>query len=499
MAIAGLDVGQSGCKCTMFNDDGQVSTYAYQEYSAEKSTAGYFELNPQTVWESVCLVIKKAVASHKGSALKALCITSFGEVGVNVDKDGRILRNSISYTDFRGESQSVDFEKKLGRKEIVQRSGHVPHPMYPFSKLMWLRDNEPDIYNNTDVFLQYSDFILFMLSGEKYVDWSLASRTCMFNVIDKQFDDFLLDGARLDRSIFPEPVQPGLPVASMRKNVAESLGITSTVQLVLGGQDQICAALGAGVLKDSQAVNGIGTVDCITPLFNRPILNDAMADSGFSCIPYMLPNHYVTFAFNYSGGALLKWYKDKFSKAILHNLDKNKSAYSEMEKQAPKEPTDLLILPHLLGAATPYMDIDAVGAIIGLTNNTDAAQIYRGLLEGMAYEAKTNIDALKKAGVIIDRLTICGGGSRSPMALQIRADLFDMPVDVLEVEEAGTLGAAIMAGTACGLYKDIQDGVDHLVRIKKTFYPNDKNSAIYKAQYEKYQRVYPCIKQIQGN
>ncbi len=498
MAIGGLDVGSSGCKCTIFHDNGKISTYAYKEYSPENNN-GYMELNPELVFDSVCHVIYQASKQHIGDELLALCITSFGEVGVLIDDKGNVLRNSLLYTDFRGEKQSRIFEKKLGRKEIVKRSGHIPHPMYSFSKIMWIKDNEPEIYKKADTFLQYSDFILFKLSGAKYVDWSLASRTCLFNVIEKKFDDVLLDASGIDKGIFPTPIQPGRSVAEIMPKLADELGLKKGVQLILGGQDQICAALGAGVVKSSQAVNGIGTVDCITPLFDRPIINETMADSGFSCIPYLLPDHYVTYAFNFSGGAMLKWYKDKFGMAAKSiALANNISIYNALEMQAPKEPTSLLVLPHLQGAATPYMDINAVGAVIGITIKTDTFTLYRGLLEGAAYEAKINIDALSKAGINMDRLTICGGGSRSPMWLQIRADLFNIPIDLLEVEEAGTLGAAIMAGAACGIYKDIQDGVDNLVRIKNTYYPEKKNSIIYSEQYEKYKRIYKSVKHIEG-
>ena len=499
MAVAGLDIGTGGCKCTIFNADGKISTYSYMEYSPERTSVGYIELNPELVWNSVTKVIKRATAKHSGDIVEALCITSFGEAGVFLDRNGNVLRNSLLYTDFRGEAQCLQFIEKLGRNEILKRSGHAPHPMFSFSKIMWVKDNEPEIYKKADVFLQYSDYILYKLSGSKYVDWSLASRTGLFNVIEKRFDKVLLDAAGIDAGIFPTSVQPGTAVAEMNPVTACELGLKKNVKLILGGQDQICAALGAGVLKTGMAVNGIGTVDCITPLFDSPVINSKMADAGFSCIPYMIPGHYVTYAFNYSGGSLLRWYKENFGQAVVEKMRKAESdTYSSLESLAPKEPTGLLVLPHFQGAATPYMDIDAVGAIIGLTSDTDAFSLYRGIMEGTAYEAKVNIDALKEAGVNIDKITVCGGGSRSPMWIQIRADIFDIPVDVLEFEEAGTLGAAILAGTACGLYKDLEEGVDNLVRIKKTYYPDKKNRDIYKGQYTKYKRIYENVRNIEG-
>ena len=326
MAVAGLDIGTGGCKCTIFTDSGKISTYSYREYSPESTASGYFELNPELVWNSVLHVLKQAAGKHTDDDVKALCITSFGEAGVFLDRDGRVLRNSLLYTDFRGEKQSKKFLNKLGLDEIVQRSGHTPHPMYSFSKIMWVKDNEPKIYNKTDLFLLYSDYILYKLSGSKYVDWSLASRTCLFNVVEKKFDEVLIKAADIDYGIFPEPVQPGTVVAEMKSQIAKELGLNNNIQLILGGQDQICAALGAGVLNAGSAVNGIGTVDCITPLFDSPVINTKMSDSGFSCIPYMIPGHYVTYAFNYSGGALLRWYKEKFGLGVISGLNSNETS-----------------------------------------------------------------------------------------------------------------------------------------------------------------------------
>jgi xylulokinase len=431
--------------------------------------------------------------------IKALCITSFGEAGVFLDKQGKELRNSLLYTDFRGSEQSREFKEKLGIDEIVKRSGHAPHPMYSFSNIMWVRDNEPEIYNSAETFLLYADYILYKLSGSKFIDWSLASRTCLFNVIDKKFDETLIDAAGIKKNLFPESVRPGSAVAEIRADIAAELGLYKKMKLILGGHDQICAALGAGILNAGKAVNNIGSVDCITPLFNRPVINRSMTECGFSCVPYVIKDYYVTYAFNYSGGALLRWYKENFGQGALSGLDiAVDDVYSALEMRAPKEPTGLLVLPHFQGAATPHMDTEAVGAIVGLTSDTDAFSLYRGIMEGVAYEAKVNIDALDDAGIHIERMATCGGGSRSPMWMQLRADIFDIPVDVLEVEEAGTLGAAIMAGSACGLFRDFQDGIDCLVKIKHTYYPDKGNCEIYQSYFEKYKKLYGVVKDVEG-
>lgn len=488
MSVAGLDIGTSGCKCTIFEQDGRITSYAYKDYPIIVQHNGYMELNPNVVWSAVKSVIRKATNQHNGSTIKAMCITSFGEAGVLIDKKGEVLYNSMLYADPRGEAQCQQLIEKLGRWEITSRSGHNPKPMYSAPKLMWLRDNELKLFSNAEKFLQYSGYILYKLSGEKYEDYSLSSRTLMFNVRDKKFDDLLLSAAKLDKELFPQPIQTGRPISEIGSLMAAEIGLPKGTILVLGGQDQIAAAVGGGAIYDSMAVNGMGSVDCITPIFNKPNINKDMEKYSYGCIPYVIDNHYVTYAFNFAGGSLMRWYRDNFGHA----------SYTEMEQSASKEPTGLLVLPHIMGAATPYMDAESKGAIIGVTVDTDNSTMYRAMMEGVAMESKINIDCLDSAGVKINRLTACGGGSRSNMWLQIKADVFNMPIDVLEVEEAGTLGAAVMAGSACGLYKDIPDGVDKLVKLKKTIYPGESNREKYTEIYERYKRLYNIIREIDG-
>lgn len=497
MAVVGLDIGSGGCKCTIFNEDGKVSALSFMEYELQSDGHGYYELNPNTVWEAVCHVCKSAISQHKGSDVKALCITSFGESGVLMNKSGQVLYNSLMYSDRRGEQQCQRLTDRLGAKTIMKKSGHSPHPMFSVSKLMWIKDNEPEIFNEADTFLQYSDFILYKLSNEKYIDWSLASRTMLFDVENKKWDSVLLEAAGLKEGMFAKPVQAGKIVATISRQAAELTGFPVGTALLLGGQDQVGAAIGAGILKLGQAVNGMGSVDCITPVFDKPIINSSMAKYGYACVPYALKDHYVTYAFNFSGGALLRWYRDKFAEHEKSDAEKKGcSVFEVLESMMPKEPTDILVLPHWQGAATPYMDIHSVGAIVGMDMNTDRYVLYRALMEGVAYEAKMNIDALAKAGIKIEHLTACGGGSRSNSWLQLRADIFNIPIDVLEFEEAGTLGAAVMAGVACGMFDDIEDGVQRLVRTKKTYTPNTRNHHRYIGSFSKYKKIYQHIKQI---
>lgn len=488
MSIAGLDLGTSGCKCTIFEEDGRVSAYSYKDYPLILSKNNYIELNPDVVWTSVLHVIKKAVCEHNGSKIKAVCITSFAEAGALIDKNGRILYNSILNADFRGQEQCDRLIDKLGSWEITRRSGNNPKALYVTPKLMWLKENEPEMFKNAYKFMQYSAYVLYKLSGEIKEDWSLAARTMAFNVVEKRWDDIIIEASGLEKSLFPESVPGGKQAGVIMPKMVNETGLPSGTILVLGGIDQVAAAVGAGALNTSCTINSMGTVDCITPIYDKPKINKAMQHYNYGCVPYVIADHYVTLAFSFAGGALIKWYNDNFGVG----------SYEKMENLAPKEPTGILVLPHIMGAAAPYMDPETTGAIIGINIDDDKYSMYKAMLEGVAYETKINIDCLKKAGTKINKLTACGGGSRSKMWLQIKADILNIPIDLLDFEEAGTLGAAIMAGTACGAYKNLEDGVEQLVKVKETIYPNEKSHQRYRELYRRYKRVYYAVRDIYG-
>lgn len=497
MALAGLDIGSGGCKCTIYDHEGHVTSYRFLEYNQEMLGQGCYELDLNIVWQKVVQVASEALKGHHGDPVVAMGISSFGESGVLIDESGTLLSRALMYSDIRGGKQCQEYVRKVGEEVIVEKTGLKPHPMYSLSKILWLKENKPSLFNTASAFLLIADYILYRFTGKKCTDYSLATRTMLFNIQEKKWDAELLSAAGLKETFFATPVQTGTQVGIIIPEIAKLTGFSPNLLLIAAGQDQISTAIGSGAIFTGQAVNGMGSVDCITPVFDKSRLSKAMSRYGFSSIPYLSIDQYVTYAFNFSGGALLRWYRDQLGfQEMKEATEQGCSAFEILEKQTPKEPTGLLVLPHFQGAATPYMDPDSLGAIIGLSINTTKGAIYRALMEGVAFESKINLLAIKQLGIEIEQLIVCGGGSRSPLWLQIKADILDLPIAVTEHEETGTLGAAILAGVASGVYHNIQDGVKKAVRIAKTMVPNKETNRIYEELFVKYQRVYQHIKQI---
>jgi xylulokinase len=500
ISLIGLDIGTTGCKCTLFDLEGNIVCFSYEEYKTENPKPGYYELNPENVWNLVKTVIYNTINSYKGEPVTAICISSFGEAAVPVDSHGNVLGNSILYMDKRGSEQSIRLEKELGKRKVMELTGVPIHPMYTIGKIMWIKENMPDIFNKVWKFMLFGDFISFCLTGLAVIDYSLASRTMAFNVIHKKWEEKILRFARIKQDMFSKPCPSGTIIGNVKRDIAEELGIPQNALVVVGGHDQACAALGAGILSEGLAIDGIGTVECITPAFDKPVLNELMLKYNFNCAPHLKEGMYVTYAFNFTGGSLLKWYRDNFiSQKEEITVKRKENIYALLDTKAPKIPTDLLVLPHFAGAGTPYMDTSAKGAIIGLSFNNKAPEIYRAILEGITYEMAFNMECLDKAGIKINKLRAVGGGAKSDLWLQIKADIMQCKIERLNVSEAGTLGTAIMAGVATGAFTSIEDASKKIVKVSKEFYPNTKFREKYIENYNRYKRVYKNIKDIYKN
>ncbi|NLJ40907.1 MAG: xylulose kinase [Clostridiales bacterium] len=497
MALIGLDIGTTGAKATIFDEQGRILSYEYGEYDVTTNEHGHFELDPRVVWRTVKGIIKKANKKAGNINIKALCTSSFGEAYVMLDKAGAELGNTPIYMDKRGEKECEDLVGIVGAMEIMNITGHPPHPMYSISKLMWQHKNNPAIIERTAKILFYGDYILHKLGGQYIADYSLAARTMCFDIGSKEWSKNIIEAAGLDPRIFPETKATGTVVGEITPSLADELGINKGIKLVLGGHDQIMAAVGAGVTEPGRAVNGIGTVDCITPVFKGTRINNSMLKSSYASVPFLFEDIYVTYAFNMTGGSLLKWFRDTFASKDKEIAERdNLKIYHILDNEMPKDPTDLFVLPHFVGSSTPNPDIHAKGAIINLTLGTERGTIYKACMEGETFEMKHNIEVLEANDISIGELRTVGGGSRSPQWLQIRADILGKKIAAMEFEEAGTLGTAILAGVAAGSYDSISEAASALSKIKNYYYPDGKRREYYNERYEKYKLLYNLLKAV---
>ncbi len=476
MYIGGLDIGTSGCKIVLYDENGNFVKKAYEEYNVKRNS-GLHELDASAVFDSVKNILK-CVASEE---IKAIAVTTFGETFVMLDENDKPCAPTMLYTDKRGEDECDKLITKFGKENLARRFGTKVHTMYSMPKIMWIKKNMPENYAKTKCILLMEDFVVYMLSGVRQIDYSLASRTNCFDIEKKVWDTEILDFCGVDINLLSKPVPSGTIAGNIRPEIAKELGLSADTVIVSGCQDQIAAMIGAGAYDNNNVMDGTGTVECMPVFFDEIPDSYSLYDEGYALCPH-INGKYACYVLAYAGGATLKWFRDSISEM----------PYAEMDKLVKEAPTDLLIMPHFAGGATPYMNIDSKAAILGLTFEHNKADIYKALMEGTAYEMKLNLDVIKKYGVEPKSFVATGGGANSPVWLQIKADVWGVPVTALKGEEIGGAGTAFLAGRAIGVYKD---GMK-LAETGNTFYPDEKRHEYYLKQLKKYKKIYNCVMEV---
>jgi xylulokinase len=327
----------------------------------------------------------------------------------------------------------------------------------------------------------------------------MCGRTMMFDVRRKQWSQEIVDAAGIDRALLPRPVPPGELVGRVAKDVAERLGLVPGMPVIAGAHDQPAAALGGGVIEAGRAVDGTGTVECITAALSDAVINAKMMRSGLCCYSHAAADLYCTLAYNYTGGSLLKWYRDTLGGyARAEAASSGRDPYDVMlaEAAAVEGPTGLLVLPHFTTTGTPWFDEKTKGAVLGLTLSTSRAEIVKALVEGVTYEMRLNLDLLNEAGVPVDELRPLGGGAKSPVWMQIKADIFNRPCVELDVAEAGCLAMAMLGGVHVGEYADLRQAVEATVKTKRTYEPDSATARAYEERFALYREVYPNFRDL---
>lgn len=469
--IAGLDVGTTGCKVTVFSAEGENLGREYRDYPVTRETDAQ-EIDADALASGVRECLRAAKARF--GALDAIGVTSFGEAFVLLDEAGRPLRPILLCTDARGAEERRAFCERFGADRAAEIAGVLPSESYSFPKLMWVKAHEPETYARARRVTLVEDYVIWLLTGRAAIDHSLAARTGAFDIRRLRWSREILDAAGLDAGLLSEPVATGAAVG------ADSDGTL----VVAAGHDQVACAAGAGVFEPGVAAEGAGTVECMTPVFAGIPANPRFHSDNYCAVPYF--GRFVTYAYSYTGGELLRWCRDALCRR----------SHEELQSGPCDGPTGLLVLPHFAGAATPYMDSGSRGAIVGLSLATTDRDIYRACMEAVAYEMRLNRERLAASGVAFDRLVATGGGAKSRLWVQMKADILGIPIETLETDDAGTVGSAMMAGLACGAFGSIAEAAAKMVRRVGRFDPDPARHALYSEVFARYERLYAAVRPL---
>lgn len=495
MSLLGIDIGSTGTKAIAFTPDGKVVASAYREYREVYPGPNMIELPPQDVWAAVHHVIGEVASATHHDPIETLSISAMGEAFTPIGRDGEFLHNTITSMDNRSVVQTGSLRDKVGEWEIFSITGQPLHSSYTLTKIMWLRDNCPDVHQSTWKYLLWPDVVMHRLGLEPRLDYTLAGRTMAFDIVSKAWSDTMLEAADVSPDLFASPIQSGEVVGVIPQRVAENLGLPRGVLVVAGGHDQQMNALGAGVVRQGLAVDGMGTVECVSVAFDEPVRTRDMLAHNYCVYPHVKPDMYASLAFTYSAGSILRWFRDQFGDVEKAEAEATgRDTYELMLSNLPEGPTGCFLIPYLAGSGTPYLDPLAKGALFGLSLSCDRKTIVKAILEGICYELNLNLTALAASGIHIDSLRATGGGSRNADWLQIKADITGKRVVTLNVSETGCLGGAILGAVKKGYYSSVDEACTALVQEKAEFQPREPNHSEYQRLYQVYRDLWPAIR-----
>lgn len=494
MSLLGIDVGTTTCKAVAFDPTGRPLASAAREYPLLTPAPDRLELDANAVWDAVVAVVRE-VNDALTDPVAAIAVSSQGEAVTPIGHDGAVLAGSPVTFDTRAVAQSARLEALVGRERLAQITGQPPHPMFTIAKLMWWAEHEPELVRKTWKFLCFGELVAWRLGGEVAIDYSLAARTMAFDIHACRWSDDVLATAGIPVDMLPRPVPTGTPIGRVDATLAQALGFTGAPLIVAGGHDQPCGALGAGATAFGEAMLAIGTTICLAPVFPKP--EERLLSLGYPCYPHVVSGKWITLAGNFTGGSLLRWFRDTLgeperSRAGAHGRD----LYDVVTEEAGEEPSPLLVLPHFAGSGAPHNDPLSKGAIVGMSFGTTRGQIVRALLEGVMFEMALNREKLAEAGVTVTSAIAIGGGARSDRWLQIGADILGIPFRRSDQSEAACWGAARLAGEGAGVALPPSDEGAAGSSGTAAFLPDPARSGYYRDRLALYRELYGALRPL---
>lgn len=494
--ILAHDVGTTGDKATLFDEEGALVCSAFVPYDTLCSQAGWAEQRPQDWWRALCESTRGLLHDARVDPREVAGVAFSGQMMgvVAVDVHGDPVRNAIIWADQRAVDQVEQVAQRVDPRHVYSVTGHRLSPSYSAAKIRWLKEYEPESYAAAHVFLQAKDFLAARLTGAFVTDRSDASGTNLYDLVGGTWSDELFEAFEIDPEKLPQICDSTDVVGEVGKGAASETGLRPGLPVVIGGGDGSCAAVGAGVIREGLAYNYIGSSSWIALATTEPILDPEMRTFTWA---HLVPGMFSPCGTMQAAGGSFQFARDLLAvdeKVVADRL--GISPYELMNRellQSPPGAHGLLFLPYLLGERSPRWNPDARGAFVGLTNRHRQPDLLRAVLEGVALNLRVILEAFIRQGAVIESLRVIGGGARSPVWNQIMADSFGIPVQRLALlQEATSMGAGVAGGVGVGIWKDFSK-VNEMVQIASEVRPRQELQALYDELYGVFNDAYATL------
>jgi len=493
--VLGLDVGTGGTRALVINESGRVIASATEEHQPFASPQiGWAEQRPEDWWRAAGLAVRKALRAGNLRADQISCVGFSGQMhgAVMLDKSAEVVRPALSWCDVRTEKQCSDLNQRIGPDRLIQLTCNPALTNFTLTKLLWVRENEPDNWRRVRFVMLPKDYVRFRLTGERATDVADASGTLMLDVAHRQWSSEIMQAVGLDPSVLPRLYESPEVCGKISLAGADATGLAPGTPVVAGAGDQAAGATGMGIVRPGAVSATIGTSGVVFAATDRPAL-DTKGRLHTFC--HAVPGRWHVMGVTQAAGLSLRWFRDNFPPPAANGADPYELLSAEAAK-APAGSDGLLWAPYLMGERTPYLDSSARAALVGLTASHTRAHIVRAILEGVAYSLQDSFTIFRQMNVPVESIRLGGGGARSGLWRQIQADVYGHEVETVEAEEGAAYGAALLAGVGAQIWTSVEAACEAVVKVKDRVRPDPANASKMAAGYASYRRLYPALKQV---
>jgi len=455
---------------------------------------GWAEQDPRDWWKACCIAIRKALTAAGISGDEITCVGFSGQMhgAVVLDERGVVVRPALIWCDQRTENQVRELSDVFGIDRLIQLTCNPPLTNFTLTKLMWIRENEPENWRKVRSVMLPKDYVRFRLTGEKATDVSDASGTLMLDVARRAWSAEVLASAGIDASLLPSVHESRDVCAHVSPSGAEATGLRSGTPVVAGAGDQAAGAIGMGVTHPGTVSATIGTSGVLFAATERPAVDPRGRLHTFC---HAVPDRWHVMGVTHAAGLSLRWFRDQFG-AVPNDGRDAYERLCEEASHAPAGANGLYWAPYLMGERTPHCDPNARAAWIGLTASHTRAHMVRAILEGVAFSLRDSLSVFHEIQVPVKTVRLGGGGSRSELWRQIQADVYGQTVEQVATEEDAAYGATILAGVGAGVWKSVDEACDEVVKAVRRIEPDARNTVLMEQNYQTYRRIYPALRQI---
>ena len=493
--LLGIDIGTSGSKALLIDERGSLVASATFDYPMFTPRPLWAEQNPQDWWVATVSAIRKVLQDGgiKGEQVVGVGLTGQMHGLVLLDENGEVLRPCIMWNDQRTGPQCAQLTDKIGEKTLLQWIANPVLPGFTAPKIVWVRENEPEVYARTAHVLLPKDYVRYRLTGEYATEVSDASGTALLDVRNRRWSIEMMGALEIPMEWLPACFESPVLSTQISAWAAEETGLRAGTPVVGGGGDQAAQAVGSGVVRQGITSVTLGTSGVVFAALEGFLLEP---EGRLHAFCHAVPGQWHQMGVMLSAAGSLRWFRDALGQEEIAQAESSGAdVYDILTQEADRAPAGsegLVFLPYLSGERTPYADPDARGVFFGLTLRHGKEHMVRSVLEGVTYGLRDSLELMRAMGLEITQVRASGGGARSALWRQILADVFDVEIVLTNVTEGAAFGAALLAGVGTGLYRDVAEACDTVIKLTDRVEPGP-NRAVYADYYPIYRELYPAL------